>query len=212
MTALLDASQDKTHKQQLGRENDFQQRRDPPDTRVQCWFPLQDDLAPAIQCVGRNQTTQTLAHCSSTHHLLVWSRIICQTPAVVSSALLGTLVIVLQPAWRMWDFVEGKAIATSFAQSEDFFMQKPLSCAMCPWDKPSKTVLEGKRWGSAGRKGEEKGEEEEVKRRLTMLGKCFCDHTMRFKIGWKWSPPSLAPLPHLLSLKELLGRISRVGF
>lgn len=66
-------------------------------------------------------------------------------------------------------------------------------------------------WGKEKGEGEEG--EEEGKARLAMLGKCFCDHTKRFKTGWKWSPPlarSLAASP--LSLKELLRRISRVGF
>lgn len=69
----------------------------------------------------------------------------------------------------------------------------------------------GEVWGR--KESGEEGEGEEEKSRLATLGKCFCDHTMRFKTGWKWSPPltrSLAASP--LSLKELLGRISRVGF
>lgn len=72
----------------------------------------------------------------------------------------------------------------------------------------------GREKGEGERKGEGEEGEEEGKARLAMLGKCFCDHTKRFKTGWKWSPPpltrSLAASP--LSLKELLRRISRVGF
>lgn len=43
----------------------------------------------------------------------------------------------------------------------------------------------------------DRGEGEEEKSRLAMLGKCFCDHTMRFKNGWKCSPRSPAPSLHL---------------
>lgn len=116
VTTLPGASHVKTHKQQLGTENDLQQRWHPLAPRERHWFPPQEDLAHPTQHGGRNQNTHPLDGWSSSHHLPVWSRIIFQTPAAASSVLMGTLVIVLQTAWRMWDVAEGKTIATSFAQ------------------------------------------------------------------------------------------------
>lgn len=97
-------------------ENDLQQRWGPLAPRRQPWFPPQEDLAHPTRRGGGNQNTHPLDGWSSSHHLPVWSGIICQTPAAACSVLLGTLVIVLQPAWRMWDVVERKTIATLLAQ------------------------------------------------------------------------------------------------
>lgn len=116
VTALPGASHIRTHKQQMGRKNDLQQRWDSLAPRGQCWFPPQGDLAHPTPCGGRKQNTYLLDGWSSSHHLPIRSRVSCQTQAAVSSVLLGTLVIVLQTAWKMWDVAEGKMIATSFAQ------------------------------------------------------------------------------------------------
>ena len=161
------------------------------------WFPPHEDLAHPTQCRGTNQNTRPSEDYSSCRHLPVWSRIICHTPAAVSSVLLGTLVIVLQPAWRMWDVMEGKTIATSFAQIiwGLLYVRASIVCSVSVKQQPA--------WGGKRAGGWNPGEweeGEELKTRLAMLGKCFCDPTMRFKTGWKWSPRLPAPSPLLLRL------------
>lgn len=81
-----------------------------------CWFAPVEDLAHPARLAEATQNTRPSDCWSSSHHLPVWSGIICQTPAAASAFLMGTLVIMLQPAWRMWDVAEVKMITIAFAQ------------------------------------------------------------------------------------------------
>lgn len=114
VTALPGVSRANTHKQRLGRENNLQQRWDPLTPRRWHWFWLQEYLAHPTQHGGKKPKHTSLGWLELKSPLPVWSRIICQTPAAVRSVLLGTLVIVLQPALRMWGVEAGRMIAALF--------------------------------------------------------------------------------------------------
>lgn len=152
---------------------------------------------PTLPSMERDTKTQDpLDGWSSSHHLPVWSRVICQTPAAVSlSSWAHTCYCVTACLKNVGccrrendcSRVCANNLRTSACESlyHARYVHKTIA-----------SVRRGKR--GAGKKGEGEGEEEAIKSRLAMLGKCFCDHTVRFKTVWKWSPHSVAPSSRLL--------------
>lgn len=140
---------------------------------------------------------------SSSHHLPVWNGIICQTPAAASSFLMGTLVIMLQPAWRMWDVAEVKMITIAFAQiiCGLLYARASIMCSVSVKQSPASGEKKGGKEGEGGKK-----------HTSNAGGSAFVATQWDLRPDGSGPPRSLSLSASPPSLKELLGRISRVGF
>lgn len=135
--------------------------------------------------------THPLDGWSSSHHLPVWSRIICQTPAAAGSVLLGTLVSVLQPAWRMWDVVARKTTATLLAQIIWGLFSLPPCESLCHARCVKRQPALGREKGGGGKKKErEKKEKKREKPGWQCWGSAFVTTQRDLRPDGSGPPPA----------------------